>query len=167
MEIQSGPETAGKAFQDKRTLTIQDRYVRNVAEKLLDAEIRKHDFIMVDEFFSKLWKSIARAQKLDNSRSTDDQKEQQRYKKYWSSFNRLKAEKKDFIKQMQIYKMGLVTRKDTNWLGDIPYGTYIITYKSVPACYTKQFWEASLKAREIRNKKRREKRRAKEQKKTT
>lgn len=167
MEIQSGPEAAGKAFQDKRTLTKKDRYVRDVAEKLLDAEISKHDFIMVDEFFSKLWKSIARAQKLDNTRNTDDQKEQQRYEKYWSSFNRLKAEKKDFIKQMQIYKIGLVTRKDTYWLGNIPYGTYIITYKSVPDCYTRRFREASLKDRKTKNEKRREKRRAKEQKKTT
>ena len=57
--------------------------------------------------------------------------------------------------------MSLVTKKDKRWLGDMPTGTYIITFISRPECYEKRYREALEQEKAAENAKRREKRRAK------
>ncbi len=118
----------------------------------------------MDDFFRKLWNKVKRNQKLDINSETPA--EQVRWVKYWNAFELLKKEKKDFIDSMSIYKMGLVTKKDRRWLGDIPYGTNIITYKDRPDVYNKMYWEALEQDKARENAKRREKRRAKKLKNT-
>ena len=164
MEFQSDRETANRAYQDDRKLTKQDRYVRKIAEHLLDEEIDKHKYITVEIFFAKLWKEIIRIQKIkqiETIQSLNDQKEQKRYKKYLSALNLLRKKKKDFISDLRIYKIGLVTKKDKFWLGNIPNGTYIITYKDRPDLYNKQYYAALEEYRKRINTKRRAKRRTK------
>lgn len=164
MEIQSGSETAKKAYQDDRKLTKQDKYVWNLAEQTLIDQTEKHNYVIVDVFFAKLWKKIVRIQKLksfETIQSQEEKKEQARYDRYWRAFNHLKRERKDFIQKLYVYKMGLITKKDRLWLGDIPDGTYIITFKNRPECYDKQYLKALQEDNEKENAKRREKRKAK------
>lgn len=100
-----------------------------------------------------------------NIQSPEEEKEKERYDKYWRAFNHLKRERKDFIQKMYAYKMGLVTKKDRRWLGDIPYGTNIITFKNRPEFYDIQYLNALQEDKEKENAKRREKRKAKKEKK--
>jgi len=167
MEIQSGPEAANRAYQDGRGLTKQLNYVWKTAEQLLIKQIDKNNYITVDDFYGKLWKEIKRSQKLkpnDNPQNAEEMKEAERFGKFWRAFVLFKKEKKDFIHQMIIYKMGLVTKQDRRWLGEIPYGTNIITYKSIPDCYMNRCIAAKRQEEEIRNAKRRKKRQAQKEK---
>ena len=167
MEFQSGPEVPKRAYQDDRKLTKQDNFVRNLAEQMLIKEVDNHNYIIVDHFFGKLWREIARSQKLkkiETIQSREDEKEQERYKKYLDALNLLRKEKKDFIDELRIYRIGPVRKMDIRWLGEIPYGTQIITYKEVPDVYYKQYYKARQEEKRKENAKRREKRRAKKEK---
>ena len=156
-EMQSGPETAG-ALQDDRILTRQDRFVRTVAERLLKSEVKKNNYITVDAFYGKLWKTVTRTQKLkkvDHAQKPEERKEQQRYRKYWHALTRLKKESKEFVNQMRIYKLGPAGRKDRDRLGEIPYGTDIITFRKCPDRPADRYRNALQKDPDAQNAKRR------------
>jgi len=167
IEIQSGKEASKRSYEGNRKLTKQDDYVWKLALTMLDEEIGQHNYIEVSRFFAKLWRRIVHNQKLkliENVTTPEDEKEQTRYEKFYCAYNQLKREKKELIDQSWIYKIGLVTKKDRRWLGKLPYGTYIITYKDRPDCFDKQYYSMLEKERASENAKRRKKRKEKNQK---
>ena len=166
MQIQSDQETADRAYDDDRTETKALKYVHNQAIELLNEELGKHNYIRVDTFYRKLWNRIRSKQKLqmiESVETPEDVKEQKRYKKFWEAYRHVEREKKEIIDD-RVYKKGLVTKKDKYWLGEIPDGTYIITYAHRPECFDKTYYEALENERAKENAKRRAKRRAKKKK---
>lgn len=164
IEIQSDLETAKKAYYDNRVLTKKDKYVYETAEQLLISEIDKHDYIRVKEFYSKLWKIIVQKQKLTRIEIVfceKDAKEQKRYDEYRHAFCIFEKEKKDFIADMMVYKIGPVTKSDKRWLDQVQYGDHIITYKDIPRHYSQKYLKALELEQAAENAKRREKRKAK------